>query len=853
MTTPMKNLYDKLAKILQLEVQRGYTNSAVIGGIDSFLTFWFQEAHAMARGEDMLRVDEIVTALRSYSALSPEDRARVVADVLTRLGYPAPPMPSTRKEAAPQPRTEETHTKPTPAEPSPPPSAPSPERKAPKPAASAAPKAKPAPAPATTAVDADALLAADARFDEPVTAAPRVGAKWAKHLQRLGIHTVRDLLYHLPHRYDDFSRLKTISELMYGDVATITGTVEQTQTRQGKRRGTLIITSLISDGTGVIQATWFNQPHLARQLRAGRAVRLSGHVGQYMGRLVMESPEWEPLDSEQLHTGGIVPVYPLTQGVPIKWLRATIRQTLDAFLPHLPDPVPAWVRQQFNLPTLHKALRQVHAPKTQSDIEEGRRRLAFDELLIIQLGVLQQRAAWKSVQGVPIPTDEAALARFQASLPFEMTGAQQRALREILDDIAQPSAMSRLLQGDVGAGKTVVAAAALLNAVANGFQGALMAPTEILAEQHARSLEKLLNPETPLLADGRPIRVALLTGSLSAGERAAVLEDLASGAVDVVVGTHALIQDDVHFHRLGLAIVDEQHRFGVRQRATLREKGYNPHMLVMSATPIPRSLALTIYGDLDLSIIDELPKGRQPIKTYVIRASERERAYTFIRKQVNEGRQAFIICPLVEESEKIEARAAVEEHARLSREVFPEFRLGLLHGRMSAEEKEAVMRAFYAGEIHILVSTAVVEVGIDVPNATVMLIESANRFGLAQLHQFRGRVGRGQYQSYCILVAEENLSAEGEARLRIMAETNDGFRLAEEDLKMRGPGEFFGTRQSGLPDLRVARLGDSRTLDLARRAAQAILERDPTLDAPQHALLRKHMERFWANAQGDLS
>ncbi len=446
-----------------------------------------------------------------------------------------------------------------------------------------------------------------------------------------------------------------------------------------------------------------------------------------------------------------------------------------------------------------------------------------------------------------------------SALPFSLTAAQQRVLRDITDDLQRSYPMSRLLQGDVGSGKTVVALLAMLIAVANGMQAVMMAPTEVLAEQHYRTLTDTLQGVAERLhaagvaaADwvGRT-QVGLLRGSLTLVEREERRRQIATGEVNIIVGTHALIQEGATFRDLGLAIVDEQHRFGVAQRAALRQKGYHPHVLIMSATPIPRTLALTLYGDLDLSIIDELPPGRQKIITKWLAPEERERAYAFLRQQVESGRQAFIVCPLIEESESIEAKAAVSEHTRLQGQVFPELRLGLLHGRMKSADKEKVMARFREGEYHVLVSTPVVEVGIDVPNATVMLVEGADRFGLAQLHQFRGRVGRGEHQSYCLLLAESP-SFEGEQRLRVIETTNDGFLLAEEDLKMRGPGEFFGTRQSGLPDLKVAKIGDARVLEQARQAAQDLFERDPALAQPEHLALAERVQQFWGTAT-DLS
>jgi len=499
------------------------------------------------------------------------------------------------------------------------------------------------------------------------------------------------------------------------------------------------------------------------------------------------------------------------------------------------------------------ALRQIHFPQDQEMLTRARYRLAFDELFLIQVGMLRQRRQWQSEPGQAVAVEEDKLQQFILGLPFELTGAQQRALDEIVQDLRRDRPMNRLLQGDVGSGKTAVAAAAMSLAVAAGAQAAMMAPTEILAEQHYGTICRLLGAarcDEGEQTTGSP-DVRLLTGSTPQAEKEKIYQGLADGKIDLIVGTHALIQEGVRFERLALAIVDEQHRFGVAQRAALRQKGYNPHLLVMTATPIPRSMALTLYGDLDLSVIDELPPGRQPVQTRLLLPTERERAYAFVHSQIELGRQAFIICPLVEESEKVEAKAAVEEHKRLQDQVFPDLRLGLLHGRMKGQEKEAVMGRFVRGELDILVSTSVVEVGIDVPNATVMLIEGANRFGLAQLHQFRGRVGRGEHTSYCLLIADST-TAFSEERLRAIETTHDGFVLAEKDLELRGPGEFFGTRQSGLPDLRLANFTDMRLLNLARREAQRLFEADPDLASPDLRLLVQQVNKFWSG-RGDVS
>jgi ATP-dependent DNA helicase RecG len=560
------------------------------------------------------------------------------------------------------------------------------------------------------------------------------------------------------------------------------------------------------------------------------------------------------LEKEQIHTGRLVPVYPLTEGIKAKWLRRLIKRTVDYWTKRVPDYVPRQVRESLNLPDLETTLNQIHFPDNWKAVEKAQRRLSFDEFLLIQLGVLRQRRIWRSRPGRALNANPALLEAFIASLPFTLTAAQKGTIDEIASDLREPQPMSRLLQGDVGSGKTVVAAAAMLIASASGTQAVLMAPTEILAEQHFKSLSALYQQadasKTPDTFSLHP-RVRLLTGSVTGTERQQVYADIASGAADVIVGTHALIQKGVEFKDLALVIVDEQHRFGVEQRAALRQKGHNPHMLVMTATPIPRTLSLTVYGDLDVSLLDEMPPGRQPIQTQWFLPRERERAYSFIRNQVEKGYQAFIICPLVEGSDRVEAKAAVEEYERLQKTIFPDLKLGLLHGRMKGQEKEAIMAQFHRKEMDILVSTSVVEVGIDVPNATVMMVEGANRFGLAQLHQFRGRVGRGEAKSACILLSDTP-SEESVERLRAIESTQDGFKLAEIDLEMRGPGEFFGTRQSGMPPLRMAKLSDQRTLEEARQAAKDIFAHDPELQNPDHRLLSRKLAEFWQD-QADLS
>jgi ATP-dependent DNA helicase RecG len=550
-----------------------------------------------------------------------------------------------------------------------------------------------------------------------------------------------------------------------------------------------------------------------------------------------------------------VPVYPLTKGLYQKTLRSLMRSALEQALPLVQEHLPAETFERMPELTPHReALAAIHFPEGETAelarrrLRAAQKRLAFDEFLTLQLGLLQRKRGWQAEPGNRIEIKRERARVLVEALPFQLTGAQRRALRDILRDMAAPEPMTRLLQGDVGSGKTAIAAVAAFVAVQAGYQVALMAPTELLAEQHFKSLPRLFEGLEPKL---RPT-IGRITGSATTVERRAIYEELVTGGCQVVVGTHALIQETVEFQRLGLVIIDEQHRFGVDQRAKLRQKGLTPDVLVMSATPIPRSLALTLHGDLDVATLDELPPGRLPIETSWLPSRERHNGYDFIRRQVQAGRQAFIVFPLVEESETVEARAAVAEHERLSEKVFPDLRVGLLHGRMRPAEKDAMMLQFRDGEIDVLVATSVVEVGIDVPNATVMMIDGADRFGLAQLHQFRGRVGRGSERSYCLLVADD-VSRDGRARLEAMVDTQDGFRLAQIDLELRGPGDFLGTRQSGLPEVQLADFADVRDLEQARNEAALLLEDDPELERAEHVLLRARVEAAWARGSSEVS
>jgi ATP-dependent DNA helicase RecG len=668
----------------------------------------------------------------------------------------------------------------------------------------------------------------------------------ARLYTRLGLRTVQDLLFHFPLRHIPYPPATPIGSLLFQAEGSVVGTLERLEV-ESLPRGLKKLRATIRDASGTVQAVWLRHGIARIGVNAGELIAVSGKLALQGRALFFDSPDYERGDGPPVHTRALVPVHPLTAGLTDRELRFRVRWAVDHFAATVEDPLPEAVRNTYQLLPIDTALREMHFPASTEEAAAARRRFAFEELLTIQLVVLQRRVHSQQNTAAALPRHQAAQAAFLASLPFELTGAQRRVTDEILADLTQTQPMTRLLQGEVGSGKTAVAALALLNAVANGYQGALMAPTEILAEQHFATLSRLFDAAGESLQGvlGRRPVVTLLTGSIKGKARTAAYEAASAGAVDILIGTQALIQDKLEFARLGLVVVDEQHRFGVRQRVTLRHRAADevPHLLVMTATPIPRTLALSLYGDLDLSAIDEMPPGRQSTRTVLLGADDRELAYERVRRAAADGEQAFIICPLVEESEVLEARAATEEYERLRTGELSTLRLGLLHGRMKAADKDAQMRAFRDREFDVLVSTAVVEVGVDIPNATVMVIEGAERFGLAQLHQFRGRIGRGDRPSVCVLLSDLPEPSANE-RLAAIVETSNGLTLAEHDLRLRGPGDYFGVRQSGVPELKVARLDDAPLVE----AARGILEDDPELEALEHASLRAHIESFVARA-----
>ena len=677
-------------------------------------------------------------------------------------------------------------------------------------------------------------------LETPLQYLAGIGPERAKLLAKLGLTTVEDALFHLPNRHEDRSRLVPLSKIVPADAVTCGGVIRGiSPPPQGRRRTPLSV--LLGDGSGFLPAVWFNQPYLERVFKRGQRLIVHGKVGRYNnGPLQIQVKDYEIVedgDDDTLHTGRLVPVYRLTHRLTQRPLRALIKRLVDGYAHLVAEPLPDALRARHGLVGVRDALRSGHFPETSAEQVAARRRLVFDDFFLLQLGLAIRRHRQGRQRGLAMNPPGALAQRLLQSLPFALTGAQERVWREIRTDMAEPYPMNRLLQGDVGSGKTVVAALAMLTALEAGYQAAVMAPTEILAEQHLLTLRTLLGP--------LGIEVALLTNAVKGKTRAALVTSAADGELRCVVGTHALVQEGVRFRRLGLVVVDEQHRFGVAQRASLRGKGESPDVLVMTATPIPRTLALTLYGDLDVSVLDELPPGRKRVITVARPESKRGRINDFIRDQVTEGRQVYVVCPLVEESEASDLRAATEMAERLQRSVFPDLRIGLLHGRMSFADKERVMRDFKAGTTQILVSTTVIEVGIDVPNASVMLIEHAERFGLAQLHQLRGRVGRGPWKSYCILMSAAR-SDDARRRIEAMTGSQDGFHIAEVDLSVRGPGDFFGTRQSGLPEFRVADLvRDAAMLEDARREAVAIVSADPRLVEPEHRPLRAALLARW--------
>ena len=681
-----------------------------------------------------------------------------------------------------------------------------------------------------------------ARLTDPVTILKGIGPTKAKQFESLNIHTLSDLICHFPRGYEDRTRLVTISKLEADTPACFRAMVMNTPRTSHIRKGLDLTKVQVADHSGRLNLTFFNNRFAAEQLQYGQEYIFYGAVsGDFIG-YNMTNPVFERLDSPPVTTRRVLPIYPLTAGLTNAAMLKAVRQALQICDPPA-EIIPEAVRSRYGILSADRAYSAIHEPNDMTEADLAKKRLIFEEFFVFSAGLSLMRAA-RAEKKAPV-WHNLDLRPFLSVLPFRLTGAQQRAVEDILTDLRRGAPMNRLVQGDVGSGKTMIAAAAAYLAANNHKQSALMAPTEILAEQHYASLSKLFGP--------LGIRVALLTGSMTSKQKRQIREDILSGEVQLVVGTHALLSDSTQFNDLGLVITDEQHRFGVGQRAQLSAKGTDPHLLVMSATPIPRTLALLMYGDLEVSIIDELPPGREPVDTFLVGESYRPRVNAFIRKQVEQGHQCFVVCPAVEEGEDLSMKAATVWAETLQQTVFPDLRIALLHGQMKGAEKEAVMASFARGEADVLVATTVIEVGVDIPNATLMVIEDADRFGLSQLHQLRGRVGRGKAKSYCILTSR-NRNTDTLQRLKALCKTTDGFKIAEEDLKMRGPGDFFGQRQSGLPTFRVANLSyDLQTLKDAQAASAQWINEYGTSDSPEAAALRSRISELFHRAEGTMN
>ncbi len=688
-------------------------------------------------------------------------------------------------------------------------------------------------------------------LNTPIEKIPRVGPQYQRKLKRIGIATVHDLFWHFPHRYQDFSDLTPISKAKLGETVCIQGKIIEIKISQTWKKRMFLTTALVKDETGSIQVIWFNQPYLINTLQTGNEVYLAGKISKGSKGIYLSSPAYEKLSSQKsdksklIHTARIVPVYPETEGLSSRWLRFILKPLLANLLNEIKDPLPLDIKKENKLLDIQTAIWQIHFPESVELAQRARQRFSFEELFVLSLTILKERLKLAQEKAIIIPLNLKITQKFVNSLPFKLTNAQRKSSWQILKDLEKHRPMNRLLEGDVGSGKTVVAIMAGLNVAKAGFQTALMAPTEILANQHFQEVSNLLK--------NFDLRIGLLTSKKNKLKnrkiaRKKILEKIKQGEVDILIGTHALIQESVKFGKLALVILDEQHRFGVEQRAKLcSQTELIPHLLSMTATPIPRTLALTVYGDLDLSLIDEMPKGRKKVITKIVTPNQRKQTYEFVKEQIKQGRQVFVICPRIESSNDgivnswTDTKTIKQEYKKLTEQIFPELKIDMLHGRMKADEKEKIMKKFKEGKTNILVSTSVVEVGVDVPNASVMIIEGAEKFGLAQLHQFRGRVGRGEYQSYCLLFSDSSAHKTNQ-RLRALKSSQNGFELAEKDLKIRGPGELSGSRQWGIPDLSMASLGDLPLVEKTRNAAKDLLSQDPYLK--KYPLLQKELKRF---------
>ncbi len=818
---------EKLTKILLLEKQAKFADKAIIGGLHKFYPNWIIEARSEPIPADLLR--QIEDLFTNYAMLDMTSREVGITSILSAI----------KQQDQEQSVNSDLYVKTTPV----------PYRN------------EKIETPLKPKENKNSFRQINQSkqatgLQSSLTILHGIGDIKKELYESLGVHKIEDLLYYFPRRYVDYSTLKTINRIEYDEELTIIATVQSLLTTPIHRKNQARVEVVVSDGTGFLRLVFFRSlkyvQSFEKHFLRGTQLVISGKVSMYLGRKQMNDPAFEPLDAAHLNTNRITPVYPLTAGLSQKDVRTAVNSALRFYLTRIQDHLPHELKRTTGLIDLPVALHQVHYPDSFDLLRSAQDRLAFDEIFFLQLGVQQQKQAWQAIPAEKFEISDTRVESITTALPFSLTAAQQKVIKEIRSDLSSGRPMNRLIQGDVGSGKTIVAAIACAAVCINGGQAAFMAPTGILAEQHYQSLLRTLARDG---REGLPLlqkEIRLLTGDSSTQEREEIARGCQDGTIKLLIGTHALNEDPVTFKNLQLAIIDEQHRFGIAQRAALRSKGENPHLLVMSATPIPRSLALTLFGDLDISIIDEMPVGRKPVDTRIIHPFAREKVYQLINKELSNGHQAFIIYPLIDKGDDEDQKAAVNEHAYLQKEVFTNYNLGLLHGRMPPDEKERIMRDFREGKHEILVSTTVIEVGVDIPNATVMLIEGANRFGLAQLHQLRGRVGRGGDDAYCLLIPENEDSLENE-RLAVMTETTDGFILAEKDLEQRGPGDFIGYRQSGYADLRMASLTDIHLIEKARTSAQDILRDDPALDKPEHQLIAAKLTELWNIEAGDIS
>lgn len=823
----LQEILEKISRPLTIEQRTGYANASVIGGLDAHILAQTFRALEFIQLGDVPRdaefpLQRLHDMWKRYADAGDSERAKIVSDsrtLIEKLGNGVLEAAAQNHTGEPIPTIE-----------------PEPMEEDDSPASSAPPR----------------IPASKKNFrpdlSTELTYLKGIGPQRAKLLEKLGLRTVYDLLYYFPMRYEDRRLVKQLEAVEVGAKEAVLVTVlypPQTRVMGGRMSGRKVTKVRVGDDTGRADLQWWNQPYREKQFQPGMQLFVYGKIGEFNGLLQIDAPEFEILgENDKLQVGRIVPIYPMTEGLNQGPIRRAIYGALEMCAENLEEMLPEWILQEHNFPSLEESLRQIHFPDSWETQKLVRERLVFEELFLLQVALAQKKVAAHTEEiGLRHEVDDEKIKSFVRVLPFKLTGAQKRVMNEIRKDLKSPRPMNRLLHGDVGSGKTIVAAYALWTAHMTGHQGALLAPTEILAEQHFSTLTRLFKP--------LGIEVALLEGSLRTKQKRVIQADLTEGRVSIIVGTHALIQEGIEFNKLGICVIDEQHRFGVMQRAALQQKGVaglRPDVLVMTATPIPRTMALTIYGDLDVSVLDELPPGRQPIKTVQIKPNARPRAYKFVLDEVKGGRQAYVVCPLVEESEKLaHLKAASALAERLRHEELKDLRVGLVHGQMSVIERDEQMELFRAGMHDVLVSTTVIEVGVDVPNATVMLIEDAERFGLSQLHQLRGRVGRGTHKSYCVLMSEPRTD-EGKARLGVMTKTQNGFEIAEHDLQLRGPGEFYGTRQSGLPDFRLANIiSDVEIIQQAREAAFALVHADPHLQGEEHDALKRALRRFWGD------